>query len=85
MGVIFRLIVVPAILILLTIQLGFRGAEFIALMSIFIAPCATSSFNLATEMDSDADLAAQLVVFTSLCSLLTIFLWIFVLSNFGVF
>ena len=84
-GVLFRLIVVPAVLILITIQLGFRGAEFIALMSFFIAPCATSSFNLAIEMDSDADLAAQLVVFTSLCSLFTIFLWIFVLSNFGIF
>lgn len=85
MGVLFRLIVIPAILIFVTIQLGFRGTEFVALMSIFIAPCATSSFNLAVEMDSDADLTAQLVVFTSLCSLLTIFLWIFVLSNLGIF
>ena len=84
-GVIFRLIVVPAIMILITLKLGFRGPEFIALMCIFIAPCATTSFNLASEMDSDADLAAQLVVFTSLCSLLTIFLWIYLLSSMGVF
>lgn len=84
-GIIFRLVIVPSLLITVTIWLGFRGADFIGLMCIFIAPCATTSFNLASAMDSDADLAAQLVVFTSLCSLGTIFLWIFTLSNFGIF
>lgn len=84
-GSVSRLLIVPAILITITIALGFRGAEFIALMCIFIAPCATTSFNLASAMDSDADLAAQLVVFTSLFSLVTIFLWIFALSQLGIF
>lgn len=84
-GLVSRLVIVPAVLIAVTIALGFRGAEFIALMCIFIAPCATTSFNLASAMDSDADLAAQLVVFTSLFSLLTIFLWIFGLSQLGIF
>ena len=84
-GVLFRLVIVPALLIALTLLLGFRGNEFVALMCIFIAPCATTSFNLASQMDSDADLAGQLVVFTSLCSLLTIFLWIFGLSSAGIF
>lgn len=84
-GLMSRLILVPAALIALTIALGFRGSEFIALMCIFIAPCATTSFNLASAMDSDADLAAQLVVFTSLASLVSIFLWIFALSQMGMF
>lgn len=84
-GSVSRLLIVPAVLIAVTIALGFRGAEFIALMCIFIAPCATTSFNLASAMDSDADLAAQLVVFTSLFSLVTIFLWIFILSQLGIF
>ena len=84
-GILFRLVIVPAIMIAITISLGFRGADFIALMCIFIAPCATTSFNLASAMDSDADLAAQLVVFTSLVSLGTIFMWIFMLSRMGIF
>ncbi|NBH70468.1 AEC family transporter [Clostridiaceae bacterium] len=84
-GSLARLVVVPAVLIAVTVALGFRGEEFIALMCIFIAPCATTSFNLASAMDSDADLAAQLVVFTSLFSLMTIFLWIFALSQLGIF
>ena len=36
-------------------------------------------------MDSDADLAAQLVVFTSLCSIVTMFCWIFGLKQIGAF
>ncbi|MCD8121174.1 MAG: AEC family transporter [Clostridiales bacterium] len=84
-GCVTRLLIVPAIMIAITIALGFRNDAFIALMCIFIAPCATTSFNLASAMDSDADLAAQLVVFTSICSLGTIFLWIFALSQMGIF
>ena len=68
-GVICRLIIVPAILIPISIWLGFRGGDLIGLMCIFVAPCAITSFNLASAMDSDADLAAQLVVFTSVVSL----------------
>ena len=84
-GVLSRLLLVPALLIPLTVCLGFRGSAFVALMCIFIAPCATTSFNLASQMDSDADLASQLVVFTSVCSLFTIFLWIYGLSRLGLF
>lgn len=59
-----------------------RG-DLIGLMCIFVAPCAITSFNLASAMDSDADLAAQLVVFTSVVSIFTIFIWIFTLSQLG--
>lgn len=83
-GVVVRLLIVPAIMIPITVSLGFTGPAMVGLMCIFIAPCATTSFNLASAMDSDADLAAQLVVFTSLCSLFTIFGWIFLLTQQGV-
>ncbi|MFV0579867.1 MAG: AEC family transporter [Fusobacterium ulcerans] len=82
-GVVCRLIIVPAILIPISIWLGFRGGDLIGLMCIFVAPCAITSFNLASAMDSDADLAAQLVVFTSVVSIFTIFIWIFTLSQLG--
>ncbi len=83
-GVLVRLVLLPAILVPAVAAMGFRGADFIALMCIFIAPCATSSFNLATQMDSDGDLTSQMVVFTSICSLLTIFLWIYGLGSAGI-
>lgn len=82
-GVLARLVLVPAIMVPVSVALKFRGAAMVGLICIFIAPCATTSFNLASAMDSDADLAAQLVVFTSLCSLVTIFCWIYALSKMG--
>ena len=82
-GCLVRLVAMPALLIPLAVWLGFRGSELVALMCIFFAPCATSSFNLACAMDSDADLTSQLIVFTSLFSLVTIFVWIFTVSSFG--
>lgn len=83
-GVLARLVLVPLILIPIAVRAGFQGASMVGLACVFFAPCATTSFNLASAMDSDADLAAQLVVFTSLCSLGTIFLWIFILTQMGV-
>ncbi len=83
-GVVARLILVPLLMIPVSVAFGFRGAAMVGLMCIFIAPCATSSFSLASAMDSDADLTAQLVVFTSLGSLVTVFCWIYLLSGMGV-
>lgn len=84
-GCLTRLVIIPAVLIPASMALGFRGAEFVGLMCIFIAPVATSSFNLATQMDSDGDLTSQMVVFTSICCLVTVFLWIYFLSGMGLF
>nr|WP_207734335.1 AEC family transporter [Anaerotruncus rubiinfantis] len=83
-GTFTRLIAVPSIMVPIAVWIGFRGADMVGLMCIFIAPCATSSFTLASVMDSDADLTAQLVLFTSIFSLATIFCWIFGLSQIGV-
>ena len=82
-GVVTRLVVVPALLIPLLIRTGFQGPDFVGLLCVLIAPCANSCFSLACAMDSDADLTSQMVVFTSLFSLGTIFGWIFLLSSLG--
>lgn len=79
-----KLFLIPLIFIPITIKMGFVGPAFVGLMCIFIGPSATTSFNLASMMDSDADLAAQLVVFTSIFSLFTIFGWIYALTSLGV-
>lgn len=83
-GCFSRLILIPTIMIPIAVHFDFEGTAMIGLMCIFIAPCATSSFNLASMMDSDADLTSQLVVFTSLFSLGTIFAWIYILSKMGI-
>ena len=50
-------------------------------MIMFGAPTAVSSFTMAQQMDGDSELAGQLVVFSSAFSILTIFIWIFILKQ----
>ena len=80
-----RLIFVPAVMLTIAFLLGIRGPEFAALMIAFGSPCAVSSYTMAAQMDSDADLAGQLVVLTTVLSALTVFLMIFFFKSVGMF
>ena len=80
-----RLFLVPAGVLSAAAVLGFRGVDFVTLVSIFCTPCAVASFAMAQQMDSDADLAGNCVVFTSALSCLTIFGWILLFKNLGLF
>lgn len=83
MGVLGRLVVVPAIMISLGILLGLRNEMLIPVMIMFGAPTAVSSFPMAQQMGGDGELAAELVVFSSGFAIVTIFLWTFVLKQGG--
>ena len=80
-----RLIAVPAFALTVGILMGFRDVALVTLIAIFAAPCAVSSYTMAQQMDSDAELAGNTVIFSSLLSCITMFLWIFMLKNFGLF
>ena len=45
------------------------------------APTAVSSYTMARQLDADSELAGQIVVFTSVCSILTMFFWVFLLRQ----
>jgi len=80
-----RLILVPSIMLTVAILLGFRGIDFVTLIAIFGTPCAVVSFAMAQQMDGDADLAGNCVVFTSALSCFTIFAWILLFKTLGIF
>jgi len=79
MGVLGRLVVVPAFLLGAAILCGFRGMTLMVLIAAFATPTAISSFVMAQNMGGDGELAGHLVVFSSLFSCVTLFLWIFLL------
>lgn len=83
--VLARLIIVPTIMLGLAIFLGFRGIELVTLVAIFATPCAVAGFAMAQQMNSDAELAGNCVVYTSALSCFTIFGWIFLLKTLGMF
>ena len=78
-----KLVAFPLFWVLAAAALGFRGIEFATLISIFATPCAVAGFVMAQQMDSDADLAGNCVVFTSALSCFTIFCWIVLFKEMG--
>ena len=56
---------------------------FGALMILFAAPTAVSSYPMAVAMDADGEFAAQMVAYTTIFCLPTIFLWTLLLNTMG--
>lgn len=80
-----KLLVYPVLFMGLSILLGFRGASLAVLLTVFGSPIAVSSFTMAQQMGGDDKLAGQLVVFSSLLSVFTMFLFIFGLRELAFF
>ncbi len=80
-----RLMIVPAIFLSIAVALGFRGMPFVVLIAVFTTPCSVSSFTMAQQMDSDAELSGAIVVYTSALSCFTMFFWTFLFHQIGVF
>lgn len=78
-----KLIVLPGIMLSIGYALGFREIAMVTLLAMFSSPTAVSSFVMAQEMEGDAELASQIVVWTSVCALITIFFFLLLLKQLG--
>ena len=78
-----RLIVVPLIAVFFAVLLGFRDLDLCCILIAFAAPVAISSFPMAQQMDSDYTLAGEAVIFQSVLSCFTLFIWIFLIKQLG--
>ena len=83
LGLVIRMVLVPCVFLTIGAMLGFRNESLLALLVVFAAPTAVSSYTMAQQMGADAKLAAQLVVFTTVASLLTIFVFVFLFKTLG--
>lgn len=86
-GSVMRVIIVPLIAlgIALIFRSTFNGAHFAAFVAVFATPVAVSSVPMAQEMNNDSVLAGQLVVWTTLLSAFTVFIFTFVLKALSIF
>lgn len=78
-----KLVIVPGVFLALAVMLGYRGVELGALLALFASPAAVSSFPMAEQLGGDAELAAQIVAVGSAACILTIFIAIALLGEFG--
>ena len=67
----------------IALLLGFREVPLASVLIAFGAPTAVSSFTMAQQMDGDDVLAGQIVVFTTLLSVVSLVAFIFVFKQMG--
>ncbi|MBE7049803.1 MAG: AEC family transporter [Ruminococcaceae bacterium] len=80
-----RLVIIPLVMMPLAVYFGFSGEALACLLVVFGSPVAVSSFAMSQQMGGDEKLCAQIIVLTSALCLLTLFVWIYVLSSLGLF
>ncbi|WP_295581726.1 AEC family transporter [uncultured Oscillibacter sp.] len=87
LGVLLRLVVCPAMVIGLAVALhgplGLTTLEMPTLVAVAATPVAVSSAVMAQEMGCDDQLANQLVVWTSVLSMFTVFCIVYLLRSAG--
>ena len=83
--VLARLVIVPVITLVPAVLLGFRGEALACLLIAFGSAVAVSSYSMAKQMDGDETLAAQVIVFSSVFCMFTLFMWIFILNYLNLF
>jgi len=88
LGTAWRVVLTPVIAIAAALFLSahtkifeFTSVEYPAFIALFGSPVAVSSAIMAGEMGGDEELAGQLVVWTSICSVFTIFALLVVLRG----
>lgn len=76
-----KLFIIPTIVIGGAVLLGFRNEALVAIFSMISPPVASSSFPVASAMGGDGELAGQLLIFTSILSVFSIFLLVYAMRT----
>lgn len=77
LGVVLRMIVIPAIFLPIAVALGFRDSALCAMLVLFAAPAGVACYPMAVAMGADGQLAGQLVCCTTIFSIFTLFFFVF--------
>lgn len=84
-GTLIRLFIVPALACFVAYALGYRQEMMAIVLIIFATPVAVSSYIMSQQQGADADLAGGLVASTTLFSIVSLFLFIYVFKLIGIF
>lgn len=82
-GTLGKIVVSPLVMVPIAAALGFRDANLLSLVIVFASPAAVNSYTMAAAYSHDPELAGQLVVVTSVLSMVSVFGWIFLLRTLG--
>jgi predicted permease len=79
-----KLIIIPAIVFYIAYSIGIGNEEMVAILGVMTSPVAIASFTMAKEMDADGELAGQIVITTSVASVVTIFFWVYLFGTLNI-
>jgi len=82
-SLLLRCVIIPGIIFAVAVAVGYRGIVLASLMVIFASPSATATYSYCASYSGNSKLAAQIVMYSSLFSILTIFLWMFSFLQLG--
>ena len=78
-----KLMILPLIMIPMIVMMGYRDADLLSGLLAYQTPVAVSSYIMAQQAGADGQLAGQLVVFSSVLSIFTLFVTILILRTIG--
>ncbi len=82
-GALTKTLILPAAAVTVAALIGLRGPSLGVVLICFGAPTAVTSYIMAKKMGNDHELAAQILLLSTMICALTIFLGIFVLKTFA--
>lgn len=86
-GTVIRTVIVPVLSLSIAYFFipGLSGEHFATYIGVFATPVAVASAIMAQEMGADGELAGQMVVWMSLVSAVTVFIYVTILRAVGIF
>lgn len=77
---VIKLVLIPGIVVLGGILLGYRSVALASLLGLSCVPTAVASYPMAEQMGGDGPFAGEIVAFTTVFSMFTVFLWVTALN-----
>lgn len=78
---IFKLVLIPLVLVVIAWAIGFRGVELATVMIMGAAPTSVATYTITSAYGEDDALASEIVVFGGAICIITIFLFVFTLKS----
>ena len=82
LSVLGKVVLIPAIMLILSALLGFNKLEMAILVAVFATPNAVSSYAMARNYEADYELAGEIITLGTMLSIFTMFVFITLAKTF---
>ena len=83
LSVLGKVVLIPAIMLILSALLGFDKLEMAILIAVFATPNAVSSYAMARNYEADYELAGEIITLGTMLSIFTMFIFITLAKTFA--